>query len=203
VAALLCTFGAAARASAQEWVGTEVSAAVPSVVIGSSSARMTRLEAIESFTRGPRFAVCDESQGGICNGVKVAGIEMNTFPRFRLQLDLPASFTVQGHLWAMSLEDESQTIRQAVVGSTLRHSGERNWYELGLGFAERAEERDTGDDFRTGGCDPGPMKPALLAGVGTWVGIGDHMWLDLKLRGGASIDEDVYHATFAVSFLWQ
>src|SRR5262249_14066317 len=161
-----------AAASAQEWVGTEVSAAVPSVVLGSSSARLVRAEGVDAFVRGAPFAVCDPSRGAYCAGMSVTGIEMNTFPHLKLAVPLPANFSLEGHLWTMTHEEVNMTLRQAVFGSVLRHVEGNSWYELGAGFADRAEDRNETNDPRGATCHPGPLEPALLAGVGSGFTIG-------------------------------
>jgi hypothetical protein len=41
--------------------------------------------------------------------------------------------------------------------------------------------------------------------VGTWFGVGEHMYFDLRLRGGVSVGDagaDVYHANLVAAFLW-
>jgi hypothetical protein len=203
---LVSTLGALRTASAQEWVGTEVSASVPSVVLGASAARFTHVEGVESFVRGAPYAVCDPSRGEYCAGMHVTGVEMNTFPRLKLALDLPESFTIEGHLWTMTHEEVNLELRQAIMGTTLRRTSDRGWAEIGVGMAERAEARNTANDPRGMACAPGAPEPALLAGLGTWFSAGDHMLFDLRLRGGVSVGDDggdVYHANLVVGFLWQ
>jgi hypothetical protein len=204
--ALACTFGALRTASAQEWVGTEVSASVPSVVLGSSAARFARVEGVDTFVRGASYAVCDPSRGEYCAGMHVTGVEMNTFPRLKLAVDLPANFTIEGHLWTMTHEEVNLELRQAIMGTTLRRSSDRGWFEVGVGMAERAEAKNTTNDPRGMDCAPGAPQPAVLAGLGTDFWAGDHMQFDLRLRGGVSVGDeggDVYHANLVVGFVWQ
>ncbi len=192
-------------ASAQEWVGTEVSAAVPTVVMGSSAARMSSLGEVETMVRAPRFAVCDADGSEFCSGLHATGVAMNLYPHWKLHLNLPAHFSLQGHMWSMSHEAVDLTLRQAIVGTTLRHVSGRDWYELGVGMAERAEAEHTHGEG-AGGCDPGPVRPALLAGVGTWFNAGNHMFFDLRVSGGVDVGDaspDVFHANLVLAFLWQ
>jgi hypothetical protein len=203
---LACSLGALPRASAQEWVGTEVSATVPSVVLGSSAARFARVEGVDTFVRSAPFAVCDPSRGAYCAGMRVTGVEMNTFPRVKLALDLPEHFTIEGHLWTMTHEEVNRELRQAIMGTTLRRTSQRGWVEAGVGVAERAEAENTSNDPRALACEPGAPEPAVLAGLGTWITAGDHMLFDLRLRGGVSVGDegaDVYHANLVVGFVWQ
>jgi hypothetical protein len=196
----------ARAASAQELAGTELSAAIPGIVLGSSSARMVRSEGFDPFVRGARFASCDPARGEYCAGTHVAGIDMNTFPRFKLNLDLPSHFTLEGHLWSMTHDEVNLEVRQAVLGTALRRQDGNRWYEVGFGMAERSEAKnETNDPRGVDGCQPGPIQPALLAGIGTAFAVGDHMWFDLRLRGGMAVGEgaDVYHANLVVGFDWQ
>jgi hypothetical protein len=206
-AALCCTFAAMRASSAQEWVGTEVSATVPAVVLGSSASRFAGAHGIglDSFVRGAPFTVCDPSRGNYCDGMSVSGVEMNTFPRFRLDIPLPASFSLQGHLWTMTHDEVDLELRQAIMGTTLRYSSGHSWYELGAGMAERAENQNVDHDPRGVDCQPGTPQPAVLAGVGTWFAASEHTYFDLRLRGGVSVGDegaDVYHANLVAQFIW-
>jgi hypothetical protein len=206
-AALSCTFAALRASSAQEWVGTEVSATVPAVVLGSSASRFAGAHGfgLESFVRGAPFAVCDPSRGNYCDGMHVSGVEMNTFPRFRLDIDLPASFSIQGHLWTMTHEQVDLELRQAIMGTTLRYAMGQSWYELGAGVAERAENQNLEHDPRGIDCQPGAPQPAVLAGVGAWFAASEHVYFDLRLRGGVSVGDegaDVYHANLVAQLIW-
>jgi hypothetical protein len=207
-AALACSFGALRASSAQEWVGTEVSATVPAVVLGSSASRFAGAHGLglESFVRGAPFAVCDPSRGNYCDGMRVSSVEMNTFPRLRLDIDLPADFSIQGHLWTMTHEEVDLELRQAIMGATLRRASGQSWVELGAGVAERAENENLDHDPRGVECQPGAPQPAVLAGVGTWFAAGAHAWFDLRLRGGVSVGDegaDVYHANLVAQFIWE
>jgi hypothetical protein len=194
--------GAESQASAQEWVGTEVSAVLPAVVLGSSASGATHYQSNEIVLRGPRFAVCDPFAAD-CRGLYSQQIDMNTSPRFELRVPLPASLSLRGHLWTVLDEDVDVSTRQGIVGTTLRHERGGDWFELGAGMAR--EVRQVHDAF--GDVDvEGPQMLAVLAGVGTAVQVGQHMMFDLRLRGGLSVGDgagDIYHCTLGVGFLWQ
>ena len=134
---------------------------------------------------------------------------MNTSPRLRLQIDLPAKLSIRGHIWTMVHEDVDAIVRQALIGPTLRHTPGAHWIELGVGIAERAEAVRPGvGDEPIDALDLGlgTIEPALFGGLGTSVSVGEHMQLEVALRGAMSIgagQEDVYHAGLVISLRWQ
>jgi hypothetical protein len=205
--ALLVALGSlliAADASAQEWVGTEVSAAVPGVVMGSNAARLARFDGrLEVYERGAAYAVCDSSEHQYCRGLTMPVISMNTMPNIQLRIPLPNQLSIQGHLWSMLLEDPHYTVRQAMVGPTLRRSGANHWYELGVGMAEHGEAHEVGAP-----ADPHPVAAAALGGAGYWKDLGDDIEFDVRLRGGIAFDDDgmspaVYHLNLVAAIVWQ
>jgi hypothetical protein len=105
----------------------------------------------------------------------------------------------------MTHQEVDLELRQAIMGTTIRRTSGHTWYELGAGVAERAENENLDHDPRGVACKPGAPQPAVLAGVGTWFGVGEHMYFDLRLRGGVSVGDagaDVYHANLVAAFLW-
>jgi hypothetical protein len=184
-----------------------MSATVPRLVLGSSWARLTRADSAETFVRGPRFVVCDATGKGYCRGMRPAGVEMNTFPHIKLELDLPRRFSIQGELWSTLHEHVDWTLQQTIVGPTLRRTNGVSWAEIGIGMASNAKDRSAG--FGQGmahSCGTGELEPALLAGVGTGLNVGGHVLFDVRLSGGVDVGDtrtDVYHANLVVAFKWQ
>ena len=203
--------GFARQASAQELVSAEVYSMLPALMVGSSALGFDRPSlAIEA--RAPRFAVCDPS-GDDCEDLHPYQIHMTIFPRWKLQLRLPRDFALHGHLWSMSHDEVDLSMRQAIVGGTVRKKWGPRWVELGAGFAQRAvalRDNDATDGDASAGADTsgdvGRLGMALLAGAGVWLPAGEHMLFDLRLRGGLGVGErgeGVYSANLVVAFTWQ
>jgi hypothetical protein len=199
----------ASPASAQELVGAELSATVPTVVMGSSAARMARIGEPVVTLRGPRWAVCDPS-GNDCYGLRPHTIFMNVFPHWSLHVNLPHNFAVHGHLWTMSHDAVDVSLKQAIVGPTLRHKSHGRWIEVGFGFAERAVAQSDEEQLKSAVADGagavGRLGAALIGGLGMWVDAGEHMVFDFRLRGGMGVGdrgEGIYHANFVVAFAWR
>jgi hypothetical protein len=160
--------------------------------------------------RAPAWAVCDPS-GSDCPGLYPYTIKMNVFANWDLRVPLPAGFLLTNHNWTMTHDAADLSIRQAIVGGTLRMQGRDRWVELGVGVAEQSRVRpelDLGAEYSgaDAGGNVGRIGAALLAGVGGWIQLNPHIELDLRLRGGLGVGElasHVYHCNFVIAFNWR
>jgi hypothetical protein len=176
------------------------------IILSSTSVGQLNLPAPAGTLRAPGFAVCDPS-GKDCRGLHPYQIKMEVFPHWEFRVPLPSGFMLCNHNWTMEHDAVDLSLRQAMIGGTLRYQhGDFAWIELGAAVAERSLSHPDDSNLLASG-DIGRMTPALLAGVGGWVHLGDHMELDLRLRGGASVSDDgaarVYQGNFVAAFAWR
>ena len=188
-------------------------ASAQAVILGSSAVgRIGLTSSLEldpprrlTLLRAPRFATCDDAGGG-CRGLHAYKIEMEVFPHWEFRVPLPAGFMLTNHNWTMEHDDVDLSLRQAMIGGTLRYQhGDEFWLEAGGALAEQSISRPVESALLASG-DVGRMLPALLAGVGGWIPVGRHSELDLRLRAGASLGDDrlarVYHVNFVLAYNW-
>ncbi len=227
VVAVVAVLGLIHDAAAQDAPGPPVGAVLPAAAFGSTVAAMIGLQSRaggEAPERraitGTAWLICDPAAED-CAGLEPHAISMQTMPRWDLRISLPRDFELRGHMWTMTHEDVDVSMRQAIVGGTLRHRAAGRWAEIGVGFAERAI--DAGDEYegkRRGPFDDDAgegrsavaraaierLGPALLAGVGVSIVAGRHARFDLRLRGGLGVGdgaEGVYHCHLGVAFVWR
>ena len=199
----ILTFGGARLASAQAVIlGSTAVGHIGETASLAPRARLADLR-IES---APRFAVC-APDGGDCRGLTAYQIKMEVFPHWEFKVPLPVGFMLTNHNWTMEHDSAALSLRQAMVGGTLRYQrGDDFWLELGGALAEQSVSRPVVSDVLASG-DVGRMLPALLGGVGGWIHLGAHADLDLRLRAGRSVGDDgeasVYHVNFVLAFEWQ
>jgi hypothetical protein len=193
----LLTFGGARLASAQ------------AVILGSSAVgrigQTASLSPRLNVERAARYAVCPDDGG--CRGLHAYQIKMEVFPHWELRVPLPVGFMLTNHNWTMEHDSAQLSLRQAMVGGTLRWQHlDDYWIEAGGALAEQSISRPVLSDVLASG-DVGRMLPAVLAGAGGWVHLSPHADLDLRLRAGMSVGDDgaasVYHVNFVLAFAWQ
>jgi hypothetical protein len=192
--------------------GTRLASA-QAVILGSSAigrigqtASLVQHSSRFTVERAPRFAVCEPS-GGDCHGLHAYQIKMEVFPHWEFRVPLPVGFMLTNHNWTMEHDSVDLSLRQAMVGGTLRYQHRDDfWLELGGALAEQSVSHPVVSDVLASG-DVGRMLPAVLGGVGGWIHLSAHADLDLRLRAGMSVGEDggasVYHANLVLAFEWQ
>jgi hypothetical protein len=176
---------------------------VAAVTVGNPRAWAT--ETREDLRGAPApWAICGPGGGG-CRDLEPPQIHMNVCPKLKLQIPLPHGFKVVSHMWTLEHDDMNLSLRQSIVGASLRKKLDRHWLELGLGFAQGSRAESVNE--RADASDSvGRMGLALLAGTGTGIAAGDHMHFDLRLRGGMGVGrygEGVFHAHLVVAFSWR
>jgi hypothetical protein len=185
----------ARAASAQELLGS-----------AAASSAASRALALPDTLRAPVFATC--ASEGDCQDLHPYVIHMEVFPHWDFRVPLPEGFMLTNHNWTMEHDAVNLSVRQAIIGGTLRFQhGDAWWIELGAAGAEASiSHPDAVDaDGALAGNDVGRIGLAGLAGVGGWIPLGEHMELDLRLRGGVGVGEaggGIYHVKLVVALAW-
>jgi hypothetical protein len=195
ITVLFLTTPRLADAQERERLRAEVSSQEMAEVMGSSLAHMTSL-----FWQRTPHLVCDPSTNQGCSATTFLAADL--VPRFRLHWDLPSNFSLHVHSWAAPNAGPYRTRARYMAGGTVRRTVSLSWYELGFGLAKREDPESAGNLGL--GLETGGFTPALLAGVGRRLNIGNRVWLNLSLRGGVDAGEmppEVYHADFVIGIM--
>ena len=172
-------------------------------LVGSAAAT-TAVHLPQVTLRAPAFAVC-APDGGDCRDLHPYAIHMEVFPHWDFRVPLPDGFMLTNHNWTMEHDSIHLSVRQAIIGGTLRHQRGDWWIEAGAAGAEASISHPDATDEMAGN-DVGRIGMAVLGGMGGWVHLGDHVELDLRLRAGMGVGDaasGIYRAQLAIAFAWK
>lgn len=163
------------------------------VIAGSSAIRAVRL-----VSTSPTWASCEGTLR--CRHLGPRRFDMRPL-RLDLRVPLPAKLELRSHVWNTTLESAELSVRESIVGPTLRRRSAGRWAELGVGVATLAfDRRDPAD------ADRALVGAAVLAGAGVALVPSPHARMELRVRTGVGVGDGgagVYHATLVLSVQWR